>query len=45
MKNLVNTLKQQDAATLVGLTFVGLFLMPCVGLVIYNICIGNFHSW
>ena len=45
MKNLVNTVKRQDATTVVGLSFVGLFLMPCVAMVVFNICIGNFNNW
>lgn len=45
MKNLVNTLKNQDVATLVGLGFVAVVILPCIGIIIYNVCIGNFHSW
>lgn len=45
MKNLLNTVKKQDTATLIGLTFVSTVILPCIVFIIYNICIGNFQNW
>jgi hypothetical protein len=45
MRTLVKTLKKQDAATLVGLTFVATVILPCIGFIVYNICIGNFNNF
>ena len=45
MRNLLNTLKQQDSVTLVGLTFVTLILVPTVLFVILEMINGSFNNW
>jgi len=45
MRNLVKTLKKQDTATIIGLTFVSTVILPCIVFIIYNICIGNFNNF
>ena len=45
MRNLVNTVKQQDSVTLVGLVFVTLILVPTVSFVVLEMINGSFNNW
>ncbi len=45
MKNLVNRLKKVDLTTVIGLTFVCIFIVPTIVFLVQEIINGSFNNW
>jgi hypothetical protein len=45
MKNLLNTVKKVDLTTVIGLTFVCIFIVPTIVFVVQEIINGSFNNW
>ena len=45
MKTIKNTLRKLDLTTVIGLTFVTIFIVPTVIFVVQEIINGSFNNW